>query len=160
MREGQCREDDVTDSWRRGRLLPLFTERNGPLAGHRHRRHGQTEALHRPVVHPVPLFTFLQSQIVTASFDSTISAATMSMLRTALAASTRPAAASSSRAFHASAISRKTATEKVSEVAEKVSLQLTSEHRSTTSAPKTETEIVLVGEQVRREGSSGSNREG
>ncbi|KAM5531507.1 hypothetical protein V8D89_014832 [Ganoderma adspersum] len=44
----------------------------------------------------------------------------MSMLRTALAASARPAVASSSRTFCASAISRKTATEKVSEVAEKV----------------------------------------
>ncbi|PIL30896.1 hypothetical protein GSI_07065 [Ganoderma sinense ZZ0214-1] len=44
----------------------------------------------------------------------------MSMLRTALTASARPAFASSSRSFHASEISRKTATEKVAEVAEKV----------------------------------------
>ena len=44
------------------------------------------------------------------------------MLRTALTTSTRSAVVSSSRTFHASAISRKTATEKVAEVADKVRL--------------------------------------
>ncbi|KAI1797501.1 hypothetical protein LXA43DRAFT_250713 [Ganoderma leucocontextum] len=44
----------------------------------------------------------------------------MSMLRTALTTSARSAIASSSRTFHASAISQKSATEKVAEVADKL----------------------------------------
>ena len=76
-----------------------------------------------PTLGPEPPRLSSSTPTVSTSNDHiAFTTTTMSMLRTAFSTSARSAVASSSRSFHASAVSQKTATEKVAEVADKVRL--------------------------------------